>query len=197
MKLVIICGLLGSGKTTFLLRLARSTKKIFPNIVIIENEAGEVGIDGYYLDYEGLQVQELYSGCVCCTLSADLVSTLGKVRNLYRPDLVMVEVSGIARPGNVVETLQRYAKGISGIKVISIIDASRYKVFHEMLLPLLTANVKAADVAVVNKTDKVDPSVVEGIIADLQVLKKGISVKTVSALFDGEDVVLWEDYLER
>ena len=76
MKIIMIGGLLGSGKTTILLKLVNQFKDYYKKIIIIENEIGEIGIDGKYLQNEGLQVQELYSGCVCCTLSVDLVSTL-------------------------------------------------------------------------------------------------------------------------
>ena len=85
MKLLIIAGFLGSGRTTLLLEVARRLVAVPQKIAIIENEVGEIGIDGKYLHQKGLQVQELFGGCVCCTLSADLVSTLEKIEKLYQP----------------------------------------------------------------------------------------------------------------
>lgn len=78
MELIIISGFLGSGKTTLLLGMARSLVEASIRVAIIENEVGEIGIDGQYLRQEGLEVQELFGGCICCTLSAGLVPTLRK-----------------------------------------------------------------------------------------------------------------------
>ena len=76
MRLVLVAGFLGSGKTTLLEHIARQLTAAGRKIAIIENEAGEIGIDGNYLRQNGLEVQELYGGCICCTLSVDLVVTL-------------------------------------------------------------------------------------------------------------------------
>ncbi len=85
MKLLIIAGFLGSGKTTLLLQVAKHLAAASQRIAIIENEMGEVGVDGEYLTLEGLHVQELLGGCICCTLAAGLVGTLEKVQRLFQP----------------------------------------------------------------------------------------------------------------
>ena len=79
MKLLLISGFLGSGKTTLMLAIIRKLMIKIQRLSIIENEIGELGIDGEYLQLEGLEVQELFGGCICCTLSVDLVSTLKKL----------------------------------------------------------------------------------------------------------------------
>ena len=107
MRLLLISGFLGSGKTTLLLEIARRLAAGSQKIAIIENEVGEVGIDGQYLRREGLEVQEMFGGCVCCTLSVDLVTTLKKLDRLVRPETVILEATGIARPGDIVPTVRQ------------------------------------------------------------------------------------------
>src|SRR5210317_1406548 len=103
MKLLIIAGFLGSGKTTLLLQVAKHLAAASKRIAIIENEMGEVGVDGDYLTLEGLHVQELLGGCICCTLAAGLVGTLEKVERLFQPDLVILEATGSARPSDITQ----------------------------------------------------------------------------------------------
>ena len=76
MKLLSISGFLGSGKTTLLLRVAREFSKRFSKVAIIENEIGEVSIDSKFLQKEGLEIQELFGGCICCVMQLDLIETI-------------------------------------------------------------------------------------------------------------------------
>ena len=195
MKILMIGGLLGSGKTTILLKLAKQFKDYYKNIIIIENEIGEIGIDGKYLQNEGLQVQELYSGCICCTLSVDLVSTLEKLESLYKPELVIIELSGVAYAANVVEIIYKYLKANFNLQVITIIDAVRYFIFKEMLFPLFVSNVEVADFLVVNKVDEIEKCDLNKIIADLQSLKELGQGKIIvtSSLKDNYCNNLWRE----
>jgi G3E family GTPase len=99
LKLLLISGFLGSGKTTLLLQIARRLAAASQKVAIIENEVGEIGIDGQYLRREGLEVQEMFGGCVCCTLAVDLVTTLRKLEESVQPDRVILEATGVAPPG--------------------------------------------------------------------------------------------------
>ena len=156
MKLLIIAGFLGSGKTTLLLEVAQRLVAVPQQIAIIENEVGEIGIDGKYLHQEGLQVQELFGGCICCTLSASLVSTLQKLEELFQPDVAIIEPTGLASPGDVLTTVQSCTPIVTDIKLIVLLDATRYKMLYEMLTPLITTQIQLADIVVINKIDKVD-----------------------------------------
>jgi G3E family GTPase len=181
MKLLIIAGFLGSGKTTLLLEVARRMTAASQKIAIIENEVGEIGIDGKYLRQEGLQVQELFGGCICCTLSVDLVSTLQKVEQLFQPVLTIIEPTGLASPGDVVTTVRSYAPMVTDILVLVLLDATRYEMLYEMLTPLLTAQIQSADIVVINKIDVVDGANIDLISKNVNQLNPQARVVAISA----------------
>jgi G3E family GTPase len=181
MKLLVIAGFLGSGKTTLLLEVARKLTAASQKIAIIENEIGEIGIDGKYLRQEGLQVQELFGGCICCTLSVDLVSTLEKVERLFQTDLTIIEPTGLASPGDVVTTVRSYAPMVTDILVLVLLDATRYELLYEMLTPLLTAQIQSADIVVINKIDAVDGANIDLISKNVNQLNPQARVVSISA----------------
>lgn len=180
MEMLIISGLLGAGKTTLLLKLVRQLGKKFTNIAIIENEVGEIGIDGLYLESEGLYVQELYSGCICCTLSVDLLQTLEKLENVYKPDLVVLEPTGAARPGDIISTIKRSDRSIETVQVVSVIDAPRFKIFQEILEPLVNSHLEAAEVIVISKVDLVEEGMLEDVISEISSLSRKARIVPLS-----------------
>ncbi len=155
MKVLIVSGFLGSGKTTLLLHIAKRLSSSGKRLAIIENELGEIGIDGSYLSLEGLQVQELFGGCICCTLSAGLITTLHDINERFGPELVIMEATGLADPGDITANLNKSRLDISTIKVITLLDAGRYAMLMEMMTPLMTSQILAADTIIINKTDSV------------------------------------------
>ncbi len=181
MRLLLISGFLGSGKTTLLLEIARRLVAASQKVAIIENEVGEVGIDGQYLRQEGLEVQEIFGGCVCCTLSVDLVTTLKKLEKSVRPERVILEATGIARPGDIVPTVRRYASMVEEIQVLALVDAARYEMLLEVMNPLVTAQIGAADIVAVNKIDEVEQAAVQGVEASVKELNGEARVVAISA----------------
>jgi len=180
-RLLLISGFLGSGKTTLLLEIARRLTADSERIAIIENEVGEVGIDGAYLRREGLEVQEMFGGCVCCTLSVDLVTTLKKLEPLFHPDRVILEASGVARPGDIVPTVLQYASMVEEVQVLVLVDASRYDMLMEVMHPLVTAQIEAAQVVAINKIDEIDEPDVERISKGVQGVNGEARVLAISA----------------
>jgi G3E family GTPase len=182
MELIILSGFLGSGKTTFLLSLARRMVDAKRRVTIIENEVGEIGIDGQYLRRKGLDVQELFGGCICCTLSAGLVPTLEKIKANFNPDLVILEATGVARPGDIRSTLSKYgAKTVKKISVITIVDTLRFDVLIDVMNPLITAQIEKADIVVINKIDRVDEEKVSEIRSAVSSLNPGVDIVPISA----------------
>ncbi len=181
MKLLIISGFLGSGKTTLLLQVAKHLAATSQRIAIIENEMGEVGVDGDYLTLEGLHVQELLGGCICCTLAAGLVGTLEKVERLFQPDLVILEATGSARPADITQNLRDYRANVGAIQIITLVDASRHEMLMEVMTPLVTAQIEAADIVAVNKIDQVDRATVQRIIQSARALNSRASIVAISA----------------
>ena len=94
MRLFLFTGFLGSGKTTLIIKAARYAAEQGKKVAVLVNEIGELGIDDQLMKKLGMNVWELLNGCICCTLSADLVSTLHQLSTEYRPDIVMIEPSG-------------------------------------------------------------------------------------------------------
>lgn len=180
MKLLVIAGFLGSGKTTLLLEVARRLVAVPQKIAIIENEVGEIGIDGKYLHQEGLQVQELFGGCICCTLSADLVSVLQKVEDLFKPAVTIIEPTGLASPGDVLTTVRSCAPIVTDIELVVLVDATRYKMLYEMLTPLITTQIQLADTVVINKIDRVDGTDIDLIRKDVNQLNPQAKVVAIS-----------------
>jgi len=150
-------------------------------IAIIENEVGEVGIDGQYLRQEGLEVQEMFGGCVCCTLSVDLITTLKKLDQSFRPERVILEATGVARPGDIVPTVRRYASMVDEIQALVLVDGPRYEMLLEVMNPLVTAQIGAADIVVINKIDEMDEEGIESIRKSVSDLNEKTRVVAISA----------------
>ena len=181
MKLLIMAGFLGSGKTTLLLQIAKRLSTASLKIAIIENEIGEIGVDGDYLNLEGLHVQKLFGGCICCTLSSGLIETLEKIEAHYQPDLVILEATGAARPGDILINLNKLQSKVGGIKIVTLVDAPRFEMLMEMMEPLLTAQIEAAHTVVVNKIDQVQEKTLERVIQGIGRLNPEANVSPVSA----------------
>ena len=108
MRLLLFAGFLGSGKTTLILALARQAALDHLRVCVLVNEVGEVGIDGEVLRLGDMEVVEITGGCICCQIGVDLVRALRDLEQEFRPDLVIVEASGIATPGGVLDAIRSY-----------------------------------------------------------------------------------------
>jgi len=179
-RVLVISGFLGSGKTTLLLSLARRLTADSQTVAIIENEVGEVGVDGAYLSMEGLSVQELFGGCVCCTLATDLSKTIGRIEALQHPDWVIVEPTGLAWPSEVL-TLIGQRQVVLDARVLTVVDAERWDVIIEAVTPLITAQIEAAHVIAVNKADLVEDAALERVTAEVRSINGRARILAVSA----------------
>ena len=181
MKLLLISGFLGSGKTTLLLQIARRLSAGSLKIAIIENEVGEIGIDGQYLRREGMEVQELFGGCVCCTLSVNLVTTLEKLNRLVQPDTVILEATGVALPGDIVPVVRKHAPMVDETQVLLLVDALRYEMLLEVMTPMVKSQISAADIVAINKIDEVGELRIDFIRKSVQTLNGKARVVALSA----------------
>lgn len=154
MHLLLVTGFLGSGKTTLILSLARAARATGRRSAIIVNEIGEIGIDNQLMRQLDLNVWELFNGCICCTLTADLVTTLQKLDADYAVDLVVVEPSGAADPRNVLQALPYYrGRPLTSIRWVTVLDPLRLPMLLEVLEPLITAGIRQGDCLVISKAD--------------------------------------------
>jgi G3E family GTPase len=181
LRLLCIAGFLGSGKTTVLLHLARAMVQDGLRLAIVENEIGEVGVDGDYVREHGLPVQELFGGCICCTLQAGLVQTLRVLEDGYDPDWVIVEPTGLAAPGDIMATVRGNMPQIATIRILTLVDAGRWDMLVHVVEPLITAQIEAADVVAVNKIDEVDEAALAEIEAAARRLNAAAPVLRISA----------------
>ncbi len=182
MNLIIVAGFLGVGKTTLLLKIASdlvSLKRM--RVAIIENEIGQIGIDNQYLELEGLKVQQLQSGCICCALSSDLITTLDQLQKSYHPDVVILEPSGVANAAKILEVIDRSPLGISERKVIVLVDATRFRAIMAITFPFVQDSLNVADIVVVNKIDGVDRRATEEITKEVECLTGTAKVLKISA----------------
>ncbi len=188
MKLIIVSGFLGSGKTTFLLGLAkRLAGEDGLDFVILENEAGEVSIDGPYLEGQGLQVRELFSGCVCCQLAGDLVVSMREIKAALDPAGVILEASGLARVESILDTLGKYYHELEAPLVISLADLERSELYLEDPMPFVINQLKHADIALLNKADRGETGLLEAMENRLQEINPHAEVVRISAL-DGTNL---------
>jgi G3E family GTPase len=158
MHLLLLTGFLGSGKTTLVLQLAQVIVQRGQRLAILVNEIGEVGIDNQVMRQLDLNVWELLNGCICCTLSADLVDTLHKLDREYSPDLVIVEPSGAADPRSILSALPYYrGSPLDGIHTVSILDPLRLPILLEVMTPLITAQIQHAGLVLIGKADQAQP----------------------------------------
>jgi len=170
MNILLFGGFLGSGKTSIILQVARHLMKTIeegfstrqsesgkPSLVIIENEVGETGIDDKILKAEGLSVRDLFAGCICCTLNAELTICLNEIQEELSPKWVIIETTGMAFPDRIVDTITKYGKGIDSLKTIVVADAERWDELSTVMPGLIEGQIAKADVILLNKIDCLEP----------------------------------------
>lgn len=170
MKILILGGFLGSGKTTLLLQMARymvekSASDRAYKVVILENEVGQEGIDDKLLRSNGFNVENLFNGCVCCTLSNEIVATVDEIERNYQPDWLIIETTGLAYPGLIRSSLREGLKKASYI--CTVVDASRWKRFLVPMHSLLEGQIESADMVLLNKADLVGEEMLDEVENDI------------------------------
>ena len=153
MRLLLFAGFLGSGKTTLILALARQAALERSRVCVLVNEVGEVGIDGDVIRLGDMEVVEITGGCICCQIGVDLVRALRDLEQEFRPDLVIVEASGIATPEGVLDSIRRYPpKTLESLLTVTVVDPVRFEALYEVLTPLIEGQIAGADRVVITKT---------------------------------------------
>lgn len=157
MKFLIVGGFLGSGKTTFLIHLARHLINVrgVEKVVILENEVGEVSVDDKILQGSGYQVRGMFSGCVCCTMAGELPVNVKRIRQDLDPDWIIMEATGMAFPGSIRENLERFLE--TPPQVACLVDAKRWRRLLGPMAHLLPFQLKGAHKVLINKVDLISP----------------------------------------
>ena len=171
MKILLVGGFLGSGKTSVILKLAHHMIEDLgiSNIVILENEIGEISVDDKVLAGAGYQVRGLFAGCVCCTLAGELPSSVKQIERDINPDWIIMEATGVAFPCNIKENLTN-ALGME-CHIVCLADAKRWKRLYNAMDNLLEYQLRDADLILVNKADLVD----EATLAEVEEMIRGLN----------------------
>lgn len=161
-KVDIISGFLGAGKTTFIKQLI---DKVFAGekLVLIENEFGEIGIDGGFLKDAGIEITEMNSGCICCTLVGDFSKALQKVLEEYHPDRVIIEPSGVGKLSDIVKAIEDVKKD-ADIEIdgrITVVDGKKAKLYLKNFGEFFEDQVKHASTIVVSRTQMMTDEKIE------------------------------------
>jgi G3E family GTPase len=196
MNLIIVGGFLGSGKTSIILSLAHflveSEDSIKSNLVIIENEVGEIGIDDKVLKSDGYSVRELFAGCICCQLTSDLITTLNDINENINPKWVIIETTGLAYPSKILGNINKYGKGIKSIKTVTVVDAERWDELSAITPVLVENQVSQGDTILINKIDLVTEVELQEVESRVKELNPKASIYKVSANIEVKDCI-WEE----
>lgn len=165
MNIAILGGFLGSGKTSLLIQLLHhltgDADEGETRVAVIENEIGAIGIDNQLIQGEGFQVKNLFAGCVCCTMTGDLIRSIETIGKELSPQWLVVESTGVAYPGRMKEVILK-TFGIES-RIAIVVDAKRWRRLLGPLENLIIGQLEDADAVLINKTDLVSPEELEGI----------------------------------
>ncbi len=183
MRLIIVAGLLGVGKTSVILRMLDPMIAKNLKVVVIENDFGAMGVDSEVLEKNGMKVRDLKGGCICCTMQSGLVDSLRALQVDYNPDYVIVEPSGIADPQFVANSVTDVSGiDLEGVFTAIVVDCERFLKVKRMFERPLKNQLKIADIALLNKVDMISPEDVEVIRGEL----KNLGYEGPSATVNGD-----------
>ena len=154
-KVTIISGFLGAGKTTFIKKLLEEVYK-GQKIVLIENEFGEIGIDGGFLKDAGVQINEMNSGCICCSLVGDFGKALNQVAKEYEPDMIIIEPSGVGKLSDVITAVENVKEeaNLELENFITVADGTKCKMYMKNFGEFYNNQVENASTVVLSRTQK-------------------------------------------
>ena len=168
-KIDIISGFLGAGKTTLIKKLLNDALK-GEQVVLIENECGEIGIDGGFLKEAGVQITEMNSGCICCSLVGDFATALKEVIEKYHPDRILIEPSGVGKLSDVI-------RAVSGIQsdvpvelnsFVTVVDAGKAKIYIKNFGEFFNNQVESANTIILSRTQGMSQEKLEACVALLR-----------------------------
>lgn len=156
-KIDIISGFLGAGKTTFIKKLLKEAIA-GEKVVLIENEFGEIGIDGGFLKDSGIEIREMNSGCICCSLVGDFGRSLNEVLTKYEPDRVIIEPSGVGKLSDVMKAVCDVAGEIDVVLngSVTVVDAQKCKMYMKNFGEFFNNQIESAGTIVLSRTDVAD-----------------------------------------
>ena len=169
-KIDIISGFLGAGKTTLIKKLLAEAYQ-GEKLVLIENEFGEISIDGGFLKDSGVQVSEMSSGCICCSLVGDFNKALKEVHEKYQPDRILIEPSGVGKLSDVIVAVENTVKDVPDMKLnsfVTVADAGKVKVYMKNFGEFYNNQIESAGTVILSRTQKLSQEKLEAAAALLR-----------------------------
>lgn len=169
-KVNVISGFLGAGKTTLIKKLLDEALK-GEKIVLIENEFGEIGIDGGFLKEAGIEISEMNSGCICCSLVGDFGEALKKVMDQFHPDRILIEPSGVGKLSDVIRAVQDVAADVPEMQLgcaVTVADAGKAKVYMKNFGEFYENQIQYAGAIILSRTQKLDAEKLESAVTLLR-----------------------------
>ena len=156
-KIDIVSGFLGAGKTTLIKKLLKEALAD-TKVVLIENEFGEIGIDGGFLKEAGIEIKEMNSGCICCSLVGDFGASLREVLDTYTPERVLIEPSGVGKLSDVMKAVQEAMadRDVELNSAVAVVDACKCKMYIKNFGEFFINQIEHAGTIVLSRTDKLD-----------------------------------------
>lgn len=153
-KIDIVSGFLGAGKTTLIQKLLKEALAD-SQVVLIENEFGEIGIDGGFLKDSGIEIKEMNSGCICCSLVGDFGTSLKEVLNTYHPERILIEPSGVGKLSDVMKAVQDAGLGteVELNSAVAVVDASKCKMYIRNFGEFFINQIEHAGTIILSRTD--------------------------------------------
>ena len=169
-KIDIVSGFLGAGKTTLIKKMVKEAYQ-GEKLVLIENEFGEISIDGGFLKDAGIQISEMSSGCICCSLVGDFGKALREVKEQFQPDRILIEPSGVGKLSDVIVAVENTVADIPDMKLnsfVTVADASKVKVYMKNFGEFYNNQIEAAGTIILSRTQKLTQEKLEAAVALLR-----------------------------
>ena len=190
-KIDIISGFLGAGKTTLIKKLLKDAFKD-EQVVLIENEFGEIGIDGGFLKEAGIEIREMNSGCICCSLVGDFGASLKEVISKYHPDRILIEPSGVGKLSDVIKAVQGVEEetGLVLNSYTTVVDAKKCKMYMRNFGEFFNNQVEYAGAIIMSRTDIVDEAKAQAAMELLrEINSKAAIITTPIEKLDGKKIL--------
>ena len=190
-KIDIISGFLGAGKTTLIKKLL-SEAFAGEQVVLIENEFGEIGIDGGFLKESGIEIREMNSGCICCSLVGDFGKSLREVVDTYHPDRILIEPSGVGKLSDVIKAVQDVQAEIDAElnSFTTVVDVTKCRIYRKNFGEFFSNQIEYAGAVILSRTDKAKPEKIEESVALLrEVNDKAPFITTPIAQLPGRKIL--------
>ena len=152
-KIDVISGFLGAGKTTLIKKLFESRLKN-EKVVLIENEFGEIGVDGAFLKDSGVEIKEINSGCICCSLVGDFSKSMKEIVEKFAPDRIIIEPSGVGKLSDIIKAIEKVEEPLKINIVATVVDGGKCKMYFKNFGEFYDDQIKQANTVIVSKTDK-------------------------------------------